>query len=247
MNWFKTELRRICNDLLRGLVRQGAVCASLLLVAATAPADEAKWKELVAATGAAVQAGKLDDAEQTGQQAAAEAIATFAAQDSRIGESWSSLGMVQYRAAKFEQAAATYQKAIDVYTGSLPPGDLRSQNAKYNLGQAKFKLGKFDESFAAIASALQEAESRVGKDDPSLVPILHELAGQSIAAKKTEDAVTHAARALQIEVAARGATPARLRLLTNIRATSSRPSSARGSGGALRAGARHSRKAFPAL
>jgi tetratricopeptide (TPR) repeat protein len=121
------------------------------------------------------------------------------------------LGITFLQLGEFSRAAFLLSKACDIRPGDL---DLLTL-----LGKALYGEGSFTEAESALQRVLEERERQAGTDDPSLSPILNNLAILYLEQGRYAEARNLNQRALAIEEAASSPShPSVVALLTNLAA-----------------------------
>jgi serine/threonine-protein kinase len=102
--------------------------------------------------------GRYDEAEARIRDAIEDTRATYGAESSYAGQTWTNLGFVLGRAGRFEEAEAALRRGYELQRRVLGDDHLQTVLARMNLAGGLVKLGRIDEAeehYPAVIAALR--------------------------------------------------------------------------------------------
>jgi eukaryotic-like serine/threonine-protein kinase len=154
----------------------GAAGLALAVWNATPGASQPpEWWVRLDEADAALQAGRLDDAEAL-YLAAKETGERHGSRSLPLGRALDGLGDVALRRDHPEEAERFYRRALEIWEAILGPEQPRTAITLTNLGAAVLAQGKADEAETWFRRSLSALEAARGPDHPDLAPAITNLA-----------------------------------------------------------------------
>jgi len=151
--------------MLRSVVLGAALTALFLLApAARAQDSDGAWKILMMRALESASANDYATAEQKFQQALREAE-RFGPDDSRVGSTLNSLGLVYRAEKKYADAETAYRRALAILENVYGAGSLDVANVSFNIASVMFDQGHQSQALPFIQKGLPAYETLLGPDN----------------------------------------------------------------------------------
>lgn len=181
--------------LLEGRSQDAVALLAPLADGPPAGAEDLDWSSLLQTLGrASLQAGAPDEAIAAWESARARLPAAAGAE--RVAPLLVDLGNAYLRTERYDLAVAAYRDALAM----VPDRPQWVVAIQTNLGTVLRRKGDLDAAERMQIDALARSEALVGRDDPSLTPVLDELGMLARMRGETEVALAYHARARAIRV-----------------------------------------------